>query len=134
MRHAACKYFLHFKTTHSTELTPDVFCNNSKENSTTSPTNCPLLSFSQYSETADGIRESYAGVPCKVVDCSKSDLETFAEICEFVEEVAAKMEEGLGAEGMKAIKEMVRMTAQKIGGGEETAPIVYQVCRIQAVL
>lgn len=73
------------------------------------PPPTPPPFYYQYSETADGIRESYKDVPCKVVDCSKSDLETFAEICDFVEEVAAKREDGLGPEGMKALKEMVRV-------------------------
>lgn len=64
----------------------------------------------QYNETADGIQEAYDGVPCKVVDSSKSDLETFAEICDFAEVVAAQKAEKLGPEGMRALKEQVRAT------------------------
>lgn len=61
----------------------------------------------QYADTSEGIREAYADVPCKVVDCSQSDLETFAEVCDFVEEVGAKKAEKLGLEGMRALLEMV---------------------------
>lgn len=42
------------------------------------------------------------------MDCSKSDLETFDDICGFVEEVAARKAEALGPERMRALKEMVR--------------------------
>lgn len=80
----------------------------------------------QYSETADGIRESYKDVPCKVVDCSKSDLETFAEICDFVEEVAAKREDGLGPEGMKALKEMGDARMSDVGELTEDEQKAFQ--------
>lgn len=61
----------------------------------------------QYAETSEGIKGAYADVPCKVVDCSQSDLETFAEVCDFVEEVGAKKAERLGPEGMRALSESV---------------------------
>ncbi|CAN0260460.1 unnamed protein product [Ascophyllum nodosum] len=60
----------------------------------------------QYKETADGIMDAYKGVPYKVVDSSLSDLETFDEICDFVEEVAAKKAEALGPDGVRALREM----------------------------
>lgn len=64
----------------------------------------------QYKETADGIRDAYRTVPCKVVDSSSSDLETFVEICDFVEEIAAQKVVELGPEGVRALREMVRDT------------------------
>ena len=51
--------------------------------------------------------DAYKGVPYKVVDSSLSDLETFDEICDFVEEVAAKKAEALGPDGVRALREMV---------------------------
>lgn len=51
--------------------------------------------------------EAYSDVPIKIVDSSRSDLETFEAICDFAEEVARGKEAKLGAEGMRAIREMV---------------------------
>lgn len=61
----------------------------------------------QYADTSEGIREAYEDVPRKVVDSSKSDLDTFAEVCDFVEEVAKAKAERLGPEGMRELLEMV---------------------------
>lgn len=69
----------------------------------------------QYADTSEGIREAYADVPCKVVDCSQSDLETFAEVCDFVEEVGAKKAEKLGPEGMRALLEVVSSVTGQYG-------------------
>lgn len=80
------------------------FCRNSSQKQTFRAS--PHLR-TQYADTSEGIRDAYADVPCKVVDCSQSDLETFAEVCDFVEEVGAKKAERLGAEGMRALLEMV---------------------------
>lgn len=52
--------------------------------------------------------EAFEGVPCKIVDSSRSDLETFEAICDFAEEVARMKEVALGPEGMRALKEIVR--------------------------
>ncbi len=58
-------------------------------------------------------------MPCKVVDCSRSDLESFAAVCDFAEEVGREKAERLGPEGMQALREMVRrMNAYKL---EDTA-------------
>ncbi|CAB1105578.1 unnamed protein product [Ectocarpus sp. CCAP 1310/34] len=66
----------------------------------------------KYAETSEGIREAYKDVPSKVVDSSKSDLDTFAEVCDFVEEVAKAKAERLGPGGMREILEMgdIRMS------------------------
>lgn len=69
----------------------------------------------QYHETADGIKEAFPHVPCKVVDSSTSDLETFDEICKFAEAVAAEKAEKLGPEGIRALKEMVGFVSCKEG-------------------
>lgn len=67
-----------------------------------------MASAGQYNETATGILDAYSEVPHRVVDCSRSDLETFDAICEFVEEVAKRKASALGPEGMRAFKEAVR--------------------------
>ncbi|CBN74091.1 Adenylate kinase family protein [Ectocarpus siliculosus] len=78
----------------------------------------------QYAETSEGIREAYEDVPRKVVDSSKSDLDTFAEVCDFVEEVAKAKAERLGPEGMREILEMgdIRMSdVQRLTEEEQRA-------------
>lgn len=45
------------------------------------------------------------------MDSSSSDLETFEEICDFVEEIAAKKAAMLGPEGVRSLREMVSDTA-----------------------
>lgn len=77
---------------------------NNHENTTTNPD-----WLGQYDETADGIRAAYEGVPLKVVDSSRSDLETFEAVCDFAEEVGRQKEERLGESGMRAFREMVRI-------------------------
>lgn len=81
----------------------------------------------QYADTSEGIREAYEDVPRKVVDSSKSDLDTFAEVCDFVEEVAKAKAERLGPEGMQELLEMVG------GRGGPTALMQQKVACVRAI-
>jgi hypothetical protein len=61
----------------------------------------------QYHATIKETLAVYSDVPTAFVNSARSDLETFAEVCDFVEAVAAEKYAAMGEDALTALAEQV---------------------------
>ncbi|CAM9242463.1 unnamed protein product [Discosporangium mesarthrocarpum] len=60
----------------------------------------------QYNQSIGGMLEKYPEVPQKVFDTSRSDLDTFEAVCDFIEEVAVEKAKHMGPNWREALNNM----------------------------
>ncbi|KAG5190944.1 adenylate kinase family protein [Tribonema minus] len=89
----------------------------------------------QHHATMQRTLAEFKGVPTAQIDSARSDLDTFADVCDFVEAVAARKLEALGEEGLRRVSTEVDSRLKDVevapeeGEGPDAGTLVAAVRR-----